>query len=531
MTTTFLGVDVGGGMIHFTLRTLDDAGRTDLDQRVIDIDSDDGLAMSARLGSGIDLMVEAARARGRGVGGICVAYGTEEQRKLITSRGGTRRRITLVPHTEAVAAWATDAGEVDRYGTVLVADCGDTDVTMFAVDATNGTTGPVEHSRVLAGRDIDTKLSQMVLSRTVSEQTPQTRGADRAALVSAIRTAKEDLSAAKPTRVHVSGARDTLALSSSMLDTVVSPAATDAAAVIESQLTEATGAVLLIGGLANIDAVRSTIADRLSLPVIVPDAPESVTSRGAAVLAAQTVGSPAGTEFIGGRRGRSGVTLVPMALLGALVIAALATAYAVGSSLVHTSDASTPSPQVSAAARQTDTSSQAQATGHQTHQPVPTSAGAGQATSRHSDPDADQGLPSWATKQLGPTDPTDVPTMTLTPQAHAPEAADAPLAPQARPSGSASPSQPSSTPPSTSDSQPPTSSTPPTSAGPSSPGPSDAEPSPSPDANGGNGSGTPGGDGATGDPNQSSPVPVAPATPEGWPAWLPLPPWWPAAQH
>ena len=54
---------------------------------------------------------------------------------------GTRRQIRLFADDEAIAKYLSGTGEIDRYSSVLVVDCGDSGMSMYTVDPATLCTG------------------------------------------------------------------------------------------------------------------------------------------------------------------------------------------------------------------------------------------------------------------------------------------------------------------------------------------------------------------------------------------------------
>ncbi|NED60862.1 hypothetical protein G3I15_08005, partial [Streptomyces sp. SID10244] len=100
--------------------------------RVIDVDRSDGLDVAGRVNAGIDLMLGAARDADLRVGPIGVAARTTKQRWELQSRGaGPRRQIHLVNDDEAVVAYLSATGQINRFESVVVVDCGDTGMSLY----------------------------------------------------------------------------------------------------------------------------------------------------------------------------------------------------------------------------------------------------------------------------------------------------------------------------------------------------------------------------------------------------------------
>lgn len=340
--TTSLGLSAGSGMIHCVLLTTDEAGRTHTVNRVIDVDPTDGLTRAGRVNSGIDLMLGQARENDTNVGAIGVAYRTDEQAREIASRGtGAKRQIHLVAETEAVTHHLISTGEINRFGSVVVVDLGDTGMSLYTVDPATRRIGHHQRSTAVSGNTLDALLTSELTS------TGRVRGRRKSSVMSACRTAKEELSVNESTSIMIGNPALPVPVTRTALERLLRPMATAAAdevaAYVATPRAARPEAVVLVGGLAHIPLLRDLVIERSGLEPILPQAPESVAARGAATLAA--AGTRTSTlAFIGGRRSRDWLSAAPLAVFGALLAGALMTVYAVGSSLAgNPSTPSTPS--------------------------------------------------------------------------------------------------------------------------------------------------------------------------------------------
>lgn len=334
--STSLGLSAGSGMIHCVLLSTDDNGRQSSINRVIDVDLTDGLTRAGRVNSGIDLMLANAQDRGSKVGPIGVAYRTDEHAREIASRGtGVKRQIQLIAETEAVAHQLGSTGEISRFDSVLVVDLGDSGMSIYTLDPATGRISDLQRSEAISGGALDALLLQAQTAKG------RLRGRRKSTVLSACRTAKEELSVSASTTLTIGGPSDTGTLTRSTFEDLIRPMAQAAAAVVADHAKASRPeAIVLIGGLANIPLVRDLIVNKVGVEAVLPHGPESVAATGAARLAAVST-RPAGLAFIGGRRSRDWLSAAPLAMFGALLAGALMTVYAVGSSLAG--NPSTPS--------------------------------------------------------------------------------------------------------------------------------------------------------------------------------------------
>ncbi|NDK91970.1 molecular chaperone [Gordonia desulfuricans] len=343
---TSLGVSSGDGMIHYVLLTSDESGRHGVESRVIDVDPSDGLDPVGRVNAGIDLVLDAVRTADVRVGPIGVSARTATQRRRLGSTGsGTRRQIHLVSDAEAVAAFLTGTGQIERFGSVLVADCGDTGMSLYTVEPTSGRIAADARTDVLSGRALDEALADRVAARSDLDGTQTRRG--RASLVGACRTAKEETSGPDTVGITPAGIPTGVRLTDEMVEQAARPMVEQARTVIAEHLEglrtaagPAPEALVLVGGLANLP-VLAELGEGTGLELIRPDTPELVAATGAALLARR---SGAGrVTFIGGRRRSGWMPLAPVAAVIGFCCALLVTAVAVGATLTSDSGDADPS--------------------------------------------------------------------------------------------------------------------------------------------------------------------------------------------
>lgn len=429
---TSLGLSAGSGMVHCVLLTTDESGRVDALGRVIDVDPTDGLNRAGRINSGIELMLAQARERGDHVGTIGVAHRTDEHAREIASKGtGAKRQIQLVAETEAVAHQLISSGEISRFAQVVVVDLGDTGMGMYCLDPSSRRITDYQRSESVAGIAVDSLLADEVVG------SGRLRGRRKSAVLSACRTAKEELSIKDSTALMVGNRADPVTVTRTSLERLTTPMAEHAARVVGDYVNgpPASGAeaIVLVGGLANIPIFRDLTVGAAALEAVLPAGPESVAATGAAKIAARGRGG-ADLAFIGGRRSRDWLSAAPLAVFGALLAGALMTVYAVGASLAG--NPSTPASQRPASSTTATTATTATTvpltttveisspgvstpgrspgqpqpvTITTTAEPAPTAGGGGGGGGGNSDP-------GWATTELpagtGPSRPS---TFTLSP--------------------------------------------------------------------------------------------------------------------
>ncbi len=428
-----MGVSAGAGMIHYVLLTRDDLGRSVVDSRVIDVDPTDGLDGAGRVNAGIDVMLGAAREADARVGPIGVAARTPAQRRHLRSRGsGPRRQIRLVAEDEAVVACLADTGEIDRFSTAVVVDCGDTGMSIYTVDPSSRRITGLERSTVLSGRRLDRAIAANLTADNPSLGEAARTRAGRSELLSACRTAKEEIAYGHPgagsdgPSVALPGGAGRVALTESQVANAVAPMVREAREVFDRYVAEASArgvtpdAVVFVGGLANLPAVRD-MARGHDFDTVCPSAPELVAATGAALLAGETYSGTTRLAFIGGQRQREWLSATPLAAAGAIIAAVLITFYAISSSFA---DRDVPEPSstvgsVPAVATSSEQSSEPVPTTEAPvtqvpDQPVEQTYEQPVQPLQPAEPPAWNEQPGWATTELPPTAPSTGTTSTRT---------------------------------------------------------------------------------------------------------------------
>ncbi|KQR97322.1 hypothetical protein ASG12_15350 [Williamsia sp. Leaf354] len=323
---TTLGVSAGGGMTHCALVTVDDHERLVVDSRVIEVDHTDRLDRAGRVNAGIDLMLGSAASAGLSVAAIGVASRDSGHRAGFSSRGsGPRRQIHLLGDAESVAHALAESGEIAAHEETILIDCGDTGVTISRLDPATGKLTAATRSTVMSGHAIDGALADLV-----GDDLPSTTRASRRALISACRTAKEELAEQDATTILVRGRP--VPITADMVSAVSEPMAerlADAVAdYVRAQSIPEDTALVLVGGVANIAAVRRVLEHATKGPVVVASTPDLLGAVGAALLARPNRSSALRLAFIGGRGHRDWWSAVPLAIVGCFLAVAMLAVYA-----------------------------------------------------------------------------------------------------------------------------------------------------------------------------------------------------------
>lgn len=322
MSRTF-GISLGADVVCGAILTRDRSRGDSFDFRM--------LAVDRRREVG-DLVIACADLLGGLSGGtpdrIAVTYRSRTQ--ALSVRAVSDRRITLVPEATAAIACLRATGELGGRQRVAIVDVGATGTATSVVDLTEGDAAEpkvlsYEHTREMSGAAFDDLLDQVIRNRQ-----PIDPDIDRDILGARVRTAKEQLSFADSTRIHRIGEQP-LTLTRTDFETAIGSALLAGIASIDVAVERSPtlpDAFILIGGGAHIPLLARAIGESFGLPVIVPNEPDTVLARGAAVLAqpgddadAFAVISPA--EHAGPRLSFRGAGV----LAGAIAVATLVLTY------------------------------------------------------------------------------------------------------------------------------------------------------------------------------------------------------------
>lgn len=328
--------------MHYVLLTDDESGRSVVDSSVIDVDHRDGLDDVGRVNAGIDIMLNAAGDQDLHVTAIGVATPAGTRRGAVEGKGtGTRRQIRLFADDEAVAAYLADTGEIDRYSSVLVVDCGDSGMSIYTVDPATSRTGEVLRSRAISGRDVDEAIARSVARAEPDIADGPAFRQGRRDLIGACRTAKEDPAqpghSTQGQAAHVAGVSK-VDVTAGMVTDAVEPMVERARKAVADGIAAAATqgadpeAVVLVGGLANIPAMRTIVTGHGNRDTVIPVTPELASAIGAARLAAARPAA-ARQAVIGGAVTRGLLAPMPLAVVAALLGVVLMTLYAVGTTL------------------------------------------------------------------------------------------------------------------------------------------------------------------------------------------------------
>ncbi len=203
--------------------------------------------------------------------------------------------LALISDLGAQIGALQEAGELAGEQTIALFDVGAGGVTVSIVDRESGHVYSSRRSAVLSGDGCDAALSTFLLDhyglgRVLDESV-------RDLLVEAVCAAKERLSTLTAVEVHGPFTSGGVVLYRSQLDELVRESVYDAVTLAAAMIGDVprVDAVFAVGGGANMQIVRQSLIDGLSVPVFVPRDPELLAARGAAGMARDFARSAAAT--------------------------------------------------------------------------------------------------------------------------------------------------------------------------------------------------------------------------------------------
>ncbi|OZF07634.1 hypothetical protein CH300_06730 [Rhodococcus sp. 15-1154-1] len=208
--------------------------------------------------------------------------------------------LALVSDIGAQIGALQESGDLTPDQTVALFDVGAGGVTVSIVECDSGHVLGSRRSTVLSGDGCDARLSQHLLGSQVLD--PESRDL----FVETGCEAKERLSSV--TAVEVVSPAGVATLHRSVMEDLVRDSVYDAVALASSMITDAphVDALFAVGGGANMQIVRQSLIDGLSVPVFVPREPEALAARGAMGMARRLVVAQHATDDAGGTAGGDG---------------------------------------------------------------------------------------------------------------------------------------------------------------------------------------------------------------------------------
>ncbi|WP_072806617.1 Hsp70 family protein [Rhodococcoides yunnanense] len=348
-----IGVSTGAEVVCAALLVIEDDGSRTVEYRTVSADTEANTDIGDLVSSAVELMLSLApTSAGHGVHSaerhqpesIAVSYRTSEQAASIRSAcAHSRLTVALVPESAAAHAYLADSGLIARYRSVTVVDIGASGTTTSIIDSRSGAVHWSERTDTFGGDVINGVVKDLVQGHS-GHRLPQGRVRDdlrddRGIGSARYRAVKEHLS------THDSAAVDRADGSSGLdraeFDGAVRPGVTavaEAAIGAAAGVADASEAVVLIGGGANIPLVRTVYQSVLRVPVLAPTEPDTVLAKGAAHLALDSPADLYPTAGVASESQGTSVGRFSGAVAGALLVGGIVLAYGIRT-LAPTDDA------------------------------------------------------------------------------------------------------------------------------------------------------------------------------------------------
>ncbi|MFR9750555.1 Hsp70 family protein [Nocardia sp. 004] len=198
-----------------------------------------------------------------------------------------RQQLTnyeLIPEISAVLEFAQATGDIRGVSSLVVYDLGSSGLSVSVVDTHTREVHYSERTSDISGDYLDSLIrEQQIASGRIA---PPPDAAGLAALDALCRSAKEQLSS--NTAVALPSEQGLVLLAQENFEALLMLAIESSARMTRDVIVRSdrpVHGVLAIGGCARIPLVAGVLERWMGVPVIVPDSPESVVARGAALLA------------------------------------------------------------------------------------------------------------------------------------------------------------------------------------------------------------------------------------------------------
>ncbi|AYF75966.1 molecular chaperone [Nocardia yunnanensis] len=278
--SSVLGVSVGAGAVRVARPIAGDSADTAaFDVQAVPV----GERRVDELAADVIGAVLAADSR---ISATAIAYRDENHARAIRAELA-RRQFTnyeLVPDVVAALEFLEYSGELRGFGTVALYDLGASGLSVTVVDTATRQVCFTERTSDISGDYLDSLIREQQIASGRIAHPPDHTGL--AALDALCRQAKEQLSASNA--VALPSTEGLVLLSQENFEALIMLAVESSARMTRDVILRSeqpVQAVALLGGCAQIPLVARVLRRWLGVPVIVPPAPETVVTRGAAVLA------------------------------------------------------------------------------------------------------------------------------------------------------------------------------------------------------------------------------------------------------
>ncbi|MFB7720344.1 MULTISPECIES: Hsp70 family protein [unclassified Nocardia] len=227
-----------------------------------------------------------------------IAFRDEQHARAIRAELA-RRQFTdyeLVPDVAAALEFLEFSGELQGFSTVALYDLGASGLSVTVVDTGTRQVSYSERTSDISGDYLDSLIREQQIASGRIAHPPDAAGL--AALDALCRTAKEQLS--ENSAVALPSTEGLVLLSQENFEALIMLAVESSARMARDVILRSeqpVQAVALIGGCAQIPLVARVLRRWLGVPVLVPANPETVATRGAAILARPVRQRPAPAPF------------------------------------------------------------------------------------------------------------------------------------------------------------------------------------------------------------------------------------------
>lgn len=221
-----------------------------------------------------------------GIAATAIAYRSEQHAKALRA-AMARRQLTnyeLVPETVAAVEFAQATGDIHGITSLVVYDLGSSGLTVSIVDTQTREIRHSERTSDISGDYLDSLIREQQIASGRIAHPPDSAGL--AALDELCREAKEQLST--NTAVALPSEQGLVLLAQENFESLIILAIESSARMARDVIVRSdrpVHGVLAIGGCARIPLIANVLERWMGVPVVVPDSPETVVTRGAALMA------------------------------------------------------------------------------------------------------------------------------------------------------------------------------------------------------------------------------------------------------
>lgn len=239
-----------------------------------------GQSLASTISDGVSALRSIAAELSVPVRYSAIAYRLAEDADAINEHRDPRPSH-LVHETAAQLRYLRFTGTVPLHGTAVLCDLGSTGMTVSVIDVNGGTVVGARRTETFCGDDLDHLVRRHLASNGVRTD------------LDGSRRIKERLSRGGVVNAHGADGDSHHVFTRGDFDDIIAGPVRYATMVVE-QTIELTGttpaSVVLVGGGANVTSIGAAFERRLGTKTLVPQRPELVSARGAALLSADVQG-------------------------------------------------------------------------------------------------------------------------------------------------------------------------------------------------------------------------------------------------